>query len=666
MKCSNCNNNIPKNALFCRHCGVKVVETPNPNTNGGDTARETKMKTKKKISLKIIVPIIAVLVIIIIIGGFILFNFLNSHDRLALKASKLVEEQKYEEALEFYNKILVKDPKNIEIYLELEKIYGIMGKEDLQRISLERGIQEVEDNLPLKLVLGKYLIEHDLGGEGEKMFLQILKTDDKNVVAYESLMEIYDGLNNNDSILDLHNQYGDKINSDKATIFVASSYFDTGELDEANRLFESVNLDKINDSTTLGKAAMYYIEVEDKEKALLIANKGLKTEDPSVFNGIIYGLTNDKKLNLATMKTGDIVGDGKKENILLMTDKVSGMGADYIELCIQDGSSGNIIDTISLGDYGGYPNKLDIGDLNHDGILDILVCIHSGGTGGFQDHYAYSFKDKNKVDLLDGLSYNIDIRFADGFKAFVFSEEIQRAFEIDIQGEQKQRYIEDGHYTANGMLLNTMYGYFKGDEMDVFLIEDINQYGLKHSTSLIGPAYNSDYIAGVETIYLFKNGKWVIHDLKIGDSDNIISSIDIGKISKEPVLQGSIERLDEMFAMTKNDIFKKHGTPLYTDWYTGSEYFMYEDITYFVYDNEVVMISLGEGQEIFDIKHGSKIDKIRNTLGKADFDGYRDGDEGGEEPPGHFVEYDNIGGYSIEFYSPTKDGGFSNSIRRSW
>lgn len=658
MKCYNCNKDLPINSRFCTNCGAKVEELPKSNTSSENITIKENNEVKKNTSVKFIIPI--VILGVIILAASILLISKNNSKNVALKAFQLTEEHKYDEAIKIYNKILNKDPENLDIYLELLNLYNVMGESELQKNILQRGIDDVEDNAILKLELGNYYIDHYIYIEGERLFLQVLENDDNNLLAYESLIEIYDELYEDDKSINLYKKYSDKIDSEKATILVANSYFNMGEMEEGKRLIATIDIAKVEDSKTLENLVKSYLRLGDEDKAILVANKGLKTDEPSIFHGISYGLTNEKKLKLITMETGDINGDRKKENILLMSDSDKGNFAEVIEIFIQEGSTGKIMEIISLSDIAGYPSRLDLADLNHDGILDILASVHSGGTAGFEFHYGYSYKDNSKMDILDTLVYDINFRFSDGYRAEIFSEEISKAYVVEFQGEQKERYKDEGYYTSNGMLLNSMYGYFRGDSLEVSLIEELNQYGLKNHTSLIGPSYNADEIAQIETTYLFKDGKWKVYDLIVEDNNNIVSSIDFKNNNKETIFEKDFKRLDEMFSMTLDDIYRKHGTPIETGWWTGSEYMLYEDITYFVYDNKVTVISIADGDELFGIKFKARNNEIKAALGKPEFEGL-DSDEGGEIADGYYINY-TIGKYYMSFYSPSQDGRYSLMI----
>lgn len=81
MNCTNCNEKLEANAVFCANCGEKVVHQASPNFNndaavgptfnnagGGTAAVQEKVKT----NLNVIIPI--ALVALVLIGAFMLFS----------------------------------------------------------------------------------------------------------------------------------------------------------------------------------------------------------------------------------------------------------------------------------------------------------------------------------------------------------------------------------------------------------------------------------------------------------------------------------------------------------------------------------------------------------------------------------------------------------------
>lgn len=495
----------------------------------------------------------------------------------------------------------------------------------------------------------------------ENLFLEVLNEtfdiDEKdNLIAYETLLDIFNKQSETEKIIEFYENNKDKISTKKGEIFVAVSYLDIGDFEKASSLMENIDTEYISDSDLLEKLAEFYLRTNDNDNALLIAEKGLRSENPTVFHGISYGLKNDSNLNLIVMKTGDINGDGLEENVLMMADD-QGWGSEVIELFIQEGKTGNIIDILSISDMGGYPNGLSLADLNHDSILDILASVHSGGTGGMEYHYAYSFIDNNMMDLLETFEYGVDFEFLDGFKVEIFSEKINKAFEVEFDKERKDMYIEYEFYTNNGMI-SSAYGYFRGDMLEPTYIEELNKYGLKHSTSLTGPAYNADSIAWLETLYLYENGKWNIYDFDVQDEISVVKSIPFTKDRSKAVLADDLEKLDKLFSLTVSDLYSIYGEPNETGWYNG-EYMAYDEILFYVYENKVTALSLFEGEELFGIKFRPRYNDIVKALGKPNSEEFSEYD-------GNYSLSYKLGKYYLTFFAIDKNSIYDIFIKDSF
>jgi hypothetical protein len=123
----------------------------------------------------------------------------------------------------------------------------------------------------------------------------------------------------------------------------------------------------------------------------------------------------------------------------------------YITLVIQDGRS-NQISTINLQNNAGYNDKLFLGDFSNDNILDILVSIETGGSGGYGIFYIYSFSNKIPRLLFDVEKYNnsypFKVNYDDFYKVGVGSSSLDLLFTLDISYKGfdylSQLYDENG------------------------------------------------------------------------------------------------------------------------------------------------------------------------------------------------------------------------------
>ncbi len=158
-------------------------------------------------------------------------------------------------------------------------------------------------------------------------------------------------------------------------------------------------------------------------------------------------------LALLDMKQGDVTGDGIIDYVYLYGNKHddSEIFADNITLVIQDGRS-NQISTINLQNNAGYNAKLFLGDFSKDNILDILVSIESGGSGGYGIFYIYSFTNNRPRLLFDfekyNTSYKFNVNYEDLYKVGVGSPSLDLLFTLDISHKGvdylSQLYDENG------------------------------------------------------------------------------------------------------------------------------------------------------------------------------------------------------------------------------
>lgn len=120
---------------------------------------------------------------------------------------------------------------------------------------------------------------------------------------------------------------------------------------------------------------------------------------------------------------------------------------------------------------------------------------------------------------------------------------------VDFDKDRRESYVEEGYYNK-GMMLNSDFGYFRFDELNPIYIDELNQHGLKYYTNLVGPSYNSDIIAVVETIYLYKDEKWSTYDFDVYDSDNVVKAAIYTESRKESIMANHFKRLEELFSMS--------------------------------------------------------------------------------------------------------------------
>ena len=161
------------------------------------------------------------------------------------------------------------------------------------------------------------------------------------------------------------------------------------------------------------------------------------------------------------MKQGDVTGDGIIDYVYLYGNKrdETEIFADHITLVIQDGRS-NQISTINLQNNAGYNAKLFLGNFSKDNLLDILISIESGGSGGYGIFYIYSFRNHIPRLLFDfenyNKSYTFQVKYEDFYKVSIGSPSQDLLFTLDISYKGND-YLSN-LYDENGKLKQPIQG----------------------------------------------------------------------------------------------------------------------------------------------------------------------------------------------------------------
>ena len=144
--CPNCGNRIPDGAKFCTNCGTNLVE-----------------EDKKKKGIPAAAGMLAVLMLLAVLcgGGFLLYSRQPSVRirRYLNLGMKYLAEEKYDEAVLAFEKVISIDPKRFEAYEGMADAYE--GERDYLKAvrALEQGVETAEDGEPSRSV-GKRMTEY--------------------------------------------------------------------------------------------------------------------------------------------------------------------------------------------------------------------------------------------------------------------------------------------------------------------------------------------------------------------------------------------------------------------------------------------------------------------------------------------------------------------------
>lgn len=223
-------------------------------------------------------------------------------------------------------------------------------------------------------------------------------------------------------------------------------------------------------------------------------------------------------LEVITIKNYDITGDRINDKIALIGERSfkESTFTDYLIIAVLDGKTNNILQA-SYNNFAGYKPELVIRDFNGDKVNDVLISVSSGGSGGFDYHLITTFNN-NKVVTLFSDDNNRGVRvkgkYIDSFKAVLDFENLVDDVSIDLSFN-RENYIKNEIYTEGGALLKETAPYsYPFSKLEAVDIDNDGTYELKGYQKIIGTDI-TDTISGLETIWKYKNNKWIIEDYSI-------------------------------------------------------------------------------------------------------------------------------------------------------
>jgi hypothetical protein len=210
-------------------------------------------------------------------------------------------------------------------------------------------------------------------------------------------------------------------------------------------------------------------------------------------------------------KQGDVNGDKIPDIIYLTGNKTPDSPfVQDITLVIIDGKNDNVY-KIPLETNAGYNPTLFLGDFTGDDTLDILVSMDSGGSGGVQYHYVYSFLN-NKPKILFNYNdfnraYKYKVIYRDYYKVDIISITLNTIYAIDIK-YKGQDYLSEIYY-ENGKLKKPIEGWVNPlSSLWPIDIERNGTYEL-YAVQRIAGRYNADALGYVETILQWNGFKFI-------------------------------------------------------------------------------------------------------------------------------------------------------------
>lgn len=246
------------------------------------------------------------------------------------------------------------------------------------------------------------------------------------------------------------------------------------------------------------------------KKEMIFALAALFFLSMSALNSVNAGGKDKNKFIEICEEKADVTGDG-------IEDKVTIKGLPYDEgteflkeIQLEIAASNNKQYKIEAD--GGFEPRAKFLDLNHDGVKDIFLTVNTGGSGAITNHYLYSLKDFNLIDLTVPDPLIINSQFLDGYKASITIEQTGESLTFNLEDRAKD-YEQMGLY-QNGKLSEP--AELMVDPYSVLKPIKVNgdQYGLKGIQAISG-AYHADGIAYVESTWFYEKGNWTLKGTKV-------------------------------------------------------------------------------------------------------------------------------------------------------
>lgn len=241
-----------------------------------------------------------------------------------------------------------------------------------------------------------------------------------------------------------------------------------------------------------------------------------KFSDYDIMNSNRYSKTSTvtQSTDLLDMKIGDVTGDGVLDKVSLYGSKSGGsteIFADNITIVIEDGRTKET-ETITPEFNSGYNARLFLGDFTKDKIADIKVSIDSGGSGGYNYFYIYSFKNNNLQEIFNFDKYNNEYKYrvdySNLYRVHIGNVMLDKLFILDIS-YRGYDYVSQ-YYDESGKLKQPIQGEVLalGKLIPIVNNENSNAFDLLAFQRIIGTS-NSDTLGYIENLLSWDGKKFV-------------------------------------------------------------------------------------------------------------------------------------------------------------
>ncbi|MEH7524481.1 hypothetical protein V7149_14575 [Bacillus sp. JJ1503] len=233
----------------------------------------------------------------------------------------------------------------------------------------------------------------------------------------------------------------------------------------------------------------------------------------SVMTGTYAG-ENKMKMITVSKEKAELTGDGKKDTIIIKglpyDEDTEFLKEIYLKITTSNGK------TLTAEFDGGFNPRATYVDLNHDCLKDIFVTIDTGGSGGITNHYLFTAKNSALTDLTVPEPLVVNSQFLDGYKASLAIQETGESYTFDLSNRaedyEKTGLYQNGKLSEPTELMIDSFSTLKPVKVDSI------QYGLKGIQAVSG-AYHADRIAIIESLWLYKDGKWFLKNTRVMETN---------------------------------------------------------------------------------------------------------------------------------------------------
>lgn len=231
------------------------------------------------------------------------------------------------------------------------------------------------------------------------------------------------------------------------------------------------------------------------------------------------------EMYLIDEKSGDVTGDGIKDNIWLIGRKAKGDSAfaQNLFILVQNGRTEKITAKY-LENLAGYDSKLFVGDFTGDRVKDIMITAPTEENSvGKAEYRIITWKNSKPVIIFgeeENAGVEFTLEFLDGFKVQLDNQYFKKPLTLNLN-HNKKAYIKKGIYDSKGILLKEVEGsVLPFSELKPVDLDEDGIYELQGQQRIVG-ALGTDNLAQVKSIWKFTSGEFKVRKIQLSISSSL-------------------------------------------------------------------------------------------------------------------------------------------------